>query len=82
MTPEQYTNWKKTRSKDPADWNRDLCYAADALIRKTALEVFEVRIKKLPIALRSFLRSTAYAHFGSVEVNTMLTKLKCYPDWM
>lgn len=38
--------------------------------------------KKMSAPLKLFIMPLVRAHFGSVEVDTLMTELKCYPEWM
>lgn len=82
MTREQYVSWVATRGEDAALWERKKCYAADALIRKTAIGNFKKYMRQFPEPIRTFTYDCAAAHFGAVEVDDMFTKLNMYPDWM
>lgn len=83
-TEQDYKFWKKSRSFDSSKWRRDHCAKADALIRSVATERFIVyaRTTITNPTVRAFLISMVKCHFGSVEVDEMLTRLNCYPDWM
>lgn len=84
MTKQQYLKWLKTRPADPAEWDHKDCAEADALIRRETLRTFEAKVRHLPIpaVLKEWLVCSTGAHFGSVEVDDVLTNLDCYPKWM
>lgn len=81
-TKQDYVSWKQTRAENAADWKYEDCQNADQLIKSAALLRFESILQKLDPAIADFLRVCTKTHFGSVECDEMLTKLKCYPDWI
>lgn len=82
-TKEQYLQWLAERGP-VGTWNHEACRNADALIRHVAMVVFTVKSREwaLPPLVRDYLISDVEHHFGSVEVDEMLTHLGCYPDWI
>lgn len=81
FTKEEYLAWLAARGES-GTWKHDDCIRADRHIEHEALTALEGHLKSLPKPLAEFVRVCASAHFGSVETDTMLTQLKCYPEWM
>ena len=82
MTKDQYIHWKKTRG--PVNtWDIKDCWAADKLIKHTALDAARVWIKANVHELVAPLFMTFLSvNFGSVDVDDFLQSINAYPDWM
>lgn len=80
---KQYLEWTSKRSEEPADWDRSSCLKADEHVKETALTEFSAQLKtmNMPTTLRNFCYDMARFNFGSGEVDDLLTKLNCYPDY-
>lgn len=82
MSKNQYLAWLKSRG-EIGTWDHTACRAADALVKREAMRNFRIYCNKhLPKEVRDWVWSVANAHFGSVDVDDMLTALKMYPDWI
>ena len=55
---------------------------ADQWIRDYALNSLKAKIDKYPAPIKAFVSLCARAHFGSVETDTFLNQMGCYPKWM
>lgn len=85
MNKEQYLKWIKARNPNPAKWVHKACVEADNLIRDTTLSNFEryLKVSRIePQSLREFIYNMACAHFGSIDVDSLMIELEMYPDWM
>lgn len=82
-TKAQYIKWKETRGPE-GSWKIEDCRAADALIRKEAIGNLRATLKnkKIDKSVINFVAGMAVCHFGSVEVDVLITALKAYPDWI
>ena len=86
MTKREYLRWKNTGFRHVTDttfaqqWVR--ANEADQLIKRETLKILEDKLSYIPGTMRKWILTMASVHFGSVETDEMLTKLKCYPDWM
>lgn len=60
------------------------CVAADQWVKAHAINKFHhvVADANLPGPMRQFIIEMVRCHYGSMEVDNMLTKLKCYPEWL
>lgn len=56
------------------------CRQLDEYIRTFALERLKHKLPPKPFA--GFVMLMARCHFGSVEVDALLTELDCYPKWL
>ena len=84
MTKDEYINWIKTRSEDPAEWELGKCHQADKHIKIETLKSFRVYLeeKDLPQSLLEWSLLMADVHFGSAETDYLMCDLNCYPDYM
>lgn len=82
-TKDEYLTWVKSRGPI-GTWDLSDCYAADRLIKETALENFRAYIvgQKMAKCVRDWLIISVAADYGCVEVDDLLMELKCYPDWI
>lgn len=81
MTKNEYILLKQ---KDIGAWSPQQCIDADLLIKAETMINF-VRWANDNITnstVKFFLINCVRAHFGSTDVNYVLSALKCYPEWM
>lgn len=83
MTKAAYLRWLDTRG-EVGQWKIEKCRAADTLVKQEALKGLAkyLRKQKLDPKLEAFIYDVANAHFGSVDVDILLTHLRCYPEWL
>lgn len=81
MSKEEYLQWLQTRG-EAGTWDLGDCHAADRLIKHEAVEAFKKHLKGLPKPIADLALCMVEAHFGSVEVDSALIGLNCYPEWM
>ncbi len=79
MTLAKLNRLKRTPQKD---WSMQDCRDFDAYIKVTALARFEKKLKSLDLSaeVRTFMRTCVHAHYGSTDVDALLTHLECYPE--
>lgn len=82
-TKEQYLDWLQRRGES-GTWALADCSAADRHIKVETLKNFDEKLKawSIPQSAKDWIKLSVDAHFGSVEVDDMLTQLNCYPTWM
>jgi len=83
MTKAEYLQWIASRGDKPGLWNPEKCRAADLLIKRETIKALNRYLdqQNLDRALETFIKIMVYANFGSIEVDDLLTHLKCYPEW-
>lgn len=57
---------------------------ADAFVKREALANLKTVLThhNIPTSVAEFVLSCASAFYGSVETDSMLMALNCYPDWL
>lgn len=78
---QDYRRWKAERPADAGDWKIEDCRSADELIKQVTLNEFAKELD-MKSEVGKFTYKMVDYHFGSAEVDELLVKLKCYPDWM
>ena len=68
-------------AKDLSQYTHDELLKADAWVKAYAIKQLRHKLNAPP-ALRSFVLIMARAHYGSVETDTFLRAMECYPEWV
>jgi hypothetical protein len=81
MTPKKYTQMKTLPIEN---WTADEAREADKLVKMVTLENVTKAVASwdIPEALREWIMEYVSFGYGSVETDTMLTKMGLYPVWM
>lgn len=72
------------RASDLSQYSWAQLRAADAWVKEYAMAQFVLHLKRSAMdpAIKEFTLRCTSIHFGSADVDEMLTKLGCYPDWV
>jgi hypothetical protein len=73
---------RRVFSEPETNWPYIACVEADRWMKNYALDKLHAYIAQMPPAIRTFLEQMVEYHFGSVEVDNLLTELGCYPEWL
>lgn len=73
-----------SRSKDLSKFKLEELAAASRYVKDAALKNLSKHLKQLevPKELRDFILMMAKVDYDTVEVDTLLSNLKCYPEWV
>lgn len=56
--------------------------SADDWVKCFAMKELKAKLKGTPKTLQEFTYTMVRCHYGSVEVDKLLTELGCYPAWI
>lgn len=71
-------------AEDLSSYSHEELAAADRWMRDYALGEFRAHLKRCSMSqrLRDWANGMARATYGSVETDSILTDLRCYPRWL